>query len=134
MPKAVRSSACAPPDSYNSYTARSNEEGRFTATGKKKTRNSTRLSSLLFRGRGHRLSFFLRPGRSGQFLQREITRPPNLTAYRLSYLIIHYLLISTTPNNNILCCDRSLITLQGRDCYCYIRPFPSRCYCVRPQV
>jgi hypothetical protein len=39
MPKAVRSSACMPPlqtAMYIQYTTRSNEEGRFTATWKKR--------------------------------------------------------------------------------------------------
>jgi hypothetical protein len=33
---------------------------------------------------------FLRPGRSGQFLQREITRPPNLTALGISLILSHH--------------------------------------------
>jgi hypothetical protein len=67
----------------------------------KKTRNSTRLSSPLFRDRGHRLSLFCARGALGSFFNGKSLDRRTLSIYRfrhiylLSYLIIHYLLIST---------------------------------------
>jgi hypothetical protein len=80
MPKAVRSSACMPPLQTATHNTRRAhmKKGGLLLHGKKDKKFNTAVVSIISWPEPQTFAFF-RPGRSGQFLQREITRPPNLT-------------------------------------------------------
>jgi hypothetical protein len=66
------------------------------------------------------VSIISRPGRSGQFLQREITRPPNLTALGISLILSHHPL--STDIHHQLVRDFSLHFYTS---HCHKSPRPS---------
>jgi hypothetical protein len=65
------------------------KKGGLLLHGKKDKKFNTAIVSIISWPEPQTFAFF-RPGRSGQFLQREITRPPNLTALGISLILSHH--------------------------------------------